>query len=288
LYLYDKVVGTETSCISASNNTWRDSQASITIYVGQPNTWLIFGNNTPWLLLSFNDEIYSSDSYQEGNFTDSNDHSIQYTYSILQVNGSNNIPHGISINQKTGKITFDYQSDVKLDNMQVMVGDNTTNPDIYQHYHINTIIFKYDTYDIYNIQFGELEIFPGTMNFTYNGSSEDIINKKYVTGRCTFILVNQLSLLKTKQTWQWQTEILQNNKKAYLTGTIITNAETLLTPGNLWNLILSEQQKALCLYTINNGPISRRGDWVSYLYAVGKTDELQASKLYLYITINSV
>ncbi len=286
---------TEINCLATNNNSWSDISATSTILVEKPNTWLIFKNNTPWLLLSFNAQIYdpnivysSSNPYisSAGLFTNSVEPLINYTYSIITVNNSYIIPSEITINKSNGKITFDNIPAYEY-KVQVLVGDKKTNSGIYQNYQINNFTFIYDSYDIYNIQFSELEILQGSANFTYNGSTDN--NKKYVAGMCTFLLVNQLNEPEEKNIWQWEVEIIQNNKKATLTGTVITNAGIILTPEYLWNIILSDQQKTSCILTLDkDDPITNRSNLNSYLYAVGKTDEFQISKLYLFITINPV
>ncbi len=102
----------------------------------------------------------------------------------------------------------------------------------------------------------------------------------YVSGKCSFILVNKKSGIGGSLTWQWQTEIVQDNVKSYLTGTINTAGGTLITPAILWNAILNEQQRTLCTVTLKES--SEEDEESGILFAVGKTIELE-SKLYLYI-----
>jgi hypothetical protein len=292
----NKAFGKETNCLASNNNTWSDSQATSTINIEKPTTWLIFNNNTPWLLLSFNAEIYDPNTVISGKnpyithaglFINSIVPLIDYTYSIITVNNSYIMPLQIKINKSNGKIIFENITGSEY-KVQVLVGDNTTVSGIYQHYQINYFTLIYEPYDIYNITFSKLLILEDSMNFTYKGYTDNINNRKYVSGKCSFILVNQSDSYGGKQTWQWQTEIIQNNKKAYLTGTIITNNGILLTPEYLWNLILYNQQKTLCTFTLDKyNPVAQRNDLVSYLYVVGRTDETNVSKLYLFTTINS-
>jgi hypothetical protein len=136
-----------------------------------------------------------------------------------------------------------------------------------------------NTYNIYTITFSELVDSRNSLYFTYKGDSEDISNPKYVAGSCSFQLVNQKSGIGGTQTWQWQTEILQNNVKSYLTGTINTSAGTFLTPQNLWATILKEQQKTLCTLTLDK---NTDDSVYNILYVVGRTELV--SKLYLYIS----
>lgn len=139
----------------------------------------------------------------------------------------------------------------------------------------------HESYNIFTIKFSQLVETIDTLSFTYTGIDNIILEEPvYVAGRCSFILVNQESGIGKPLTWQWQTEIVQNNVKAYLTGTINTAGGTLITPAILWNAILNEQQRTLCSVTLK--ATSDEDEELGVLYAVGKTVELE-SKLYLYI-----
>ena len=73
-----------------------------------------------------------------------------------------------------------------------------------------------------------------------------------------------------------------------MTGTILIDAGILLTAEYLWNLTLYNQQKTLCNVTLNKNDSNYNNNVINYLYAVGRTDELQVSKLYLYIIRNLI
>jgi len=139
----------------------------------------------------------------------------------------------------------------------------------------------HESYNVFTISFSQLVDNIDTLSFTYTGVDNISLEEPvYVTGKCSFILVNQKSGIGGTQTWQWQTEIVQNNVKSYLTGTINTNAGTLLTPEKIWDSMLNEQQKTLCTLTLDKNTYE---SVYNVLYAVGKTELV--SKLYLYITL---
>jgi len=151
------------------------------------------------------------------------------------------------------------------------------------------IIYYYikDIYHVFTITFSEflesLSVPSGSsIYFTYKGESYDDIDTKYVAGSCSLQLVNQQNEIGGTQTWQWQTDILQNNIRASLTGTIYTSAGILITPEFLWNLMLKEQKKTLCTITLDKNEFKSVSN---VLYVVGTTELV--SKLYLFITSNS-
>jgi len=130
----DKVIGTATNCISSNNNTWSDSQATSTILVSQPNTWLNFNNNTAWLLLSFNAQIYDPNSlelvYETSGNSDAGLFTPNYQYSII-----NNPDSKISIDPSTGILTFPNTLQVNTYIINVLVGK--LNNKIYNSYNYN-------------------------------------------------------------------------------------------------------------------------------------------------------
>ena len=107
------------NCISTEdliqpNNEWLDKNASDTLLIGS-NVWIdISIQNVPWLLNTFDEEIYSPNTVIDrtgyispsGNFIDTNIPQVNYSYDIITVNDSYNIPNGITINSNNGKITF--------------------------------------------------------------------------------------------------------------------------------------------------------------------------------------
>ena len=130
----DKVIGTQTNCISSNNITWSDSQATSTILVSQPNTWLSFNDNTPWLLLSFNAQIYDPNSlelvYETSGNSNAGLFTPNYQYSII-----NNPDSKISIASSTGILTFPNTLQVNTYIINVLVGKLNNN--IYNSYNYN-------------------------------------------------------------------------------------------------------------------------------------------------------
>ena len=104
--------------------------------------------------------------------------------------------------------------------------------------------------------------------------------KEYVAGECNFTLVDKSSKLGGDQTWQWEVEIQQNNVKVYLTGTVVTPSGILITPGFLWNEILSCQKKSNASITLDCNSNSNLNE---IALVVGTSELPKKGKLYLYV-----
>jgi hypothetical protein len=288
----NKVVGTQTNCLASGNNTWNDA-ISQTILTGTPISistnnpglaWTTIATNTPYVLSSYNAQLYepnnaiSSIPYTttEGLFQPG------YTYQLVYNNQIDNIATtSVFVYKGIAPSYYDYNFNTftftNKDSSNLL--DLFVNP-------TEGIIYYYnkDIYNVYTITFSEFLESPSassgaSLYFTYKGESYDDSIIKYVAGSCSLQLVNQTNGIGKPLTWQWQTDILQNNIRASLTGTIYTNSGIFLTPAFLWNLMLNEQKKTLCNITLAKNtykPVA------NILYAVGTTEIV--SKLYLYIT----
>ena len=289
----NKVVGTQTNCIASGNNTW-DDETSQTILTGSPTsistnnpgtTWATIVTNTPYVLSLYDDELYDPNNASSSLPYTTSQGLFQpdYTYQQVYNNQKNNTSTtSVFVYKGTAPSYYDYN----FNTFTFTNTDCSSNLDLYVN-PTDGIIYYYnkDTYNVYNITFSEFLETPSastgtSLYFTYKGESEDDNVIKYVVGSCSLQLVNQKNEIGGTQTWQWETNILQNNIRASLTGTIYTSAGILLTPEFLWNLMLKEQQKTLCTLTLDKNtdiPVA------NVLYAVGTTEIV--SKLYLYITL---
>ena len=288
----NKIVGTQTNCIASGNNTW-DDETSQTILTGSPTsistnnpgtTWATINTNTPYVLSLYDDELYDPNNASSSLPYTTSQGLFQPEYSYQQVYNSltNNVSTtSVFVYKGTAPSYYDYN----FNTFTFTNTDCSSNLDLYVN-PTDGIIYYYnkDIYNVYTITFSEFLESPATQSgtslyFTYKGESEDDNVIKYVAGSCSLQLVNQKNEIGGSQTWQWETNILQDNIRASLTGTIYTSAGILPTPEFLWNLMLKEQQKTLCTLTLDKNTVN---DVSNVLYAVGTTEII--SKLYLYIT----
>ena len=130
--------------------TWYDSNANLTInqYTPSQNIWTDINSlsSSPWLLSSFNSNIYNPNSYTS-NPLDTSTYTTSpglfqttYTYSIIKVNNSYTIPSNISISTTTGRITFTTPSTSYI--VDVLVGKSSGSSSY--EYNINSFTYTYD------------------------------------------------------------------------------------------------------------------------------------------------
>lgn len=156
-----------------------------------------------------------------------------------------------------------------------------------------------ELYNEFNVTFKNYVETPESIYFAYKGVSRISEKKEYVSGNFS------LTLLETTyepeadgcyfvcQRWQWQMDILQNNKKAYLKGTTVLNYLNCPDPDNpapapfpyyspdiIWFQTLLLKQKTVCSLTLNE---SSAGSEVGQLWAAGTNPNPGAGILYLYI-----
>ena len=160
--------GTTENCYSTNGvENWNDTTA-LSSLIYSPDVWTDINSNpsTPWLLSTFNANIYNPDSYT-GN---SNPGLFQpnYIYSIIKVNDSYTIPSNISINTGTGIITF--TSPITSYIVKVLVSKGTS-PNNYE-YNINTFTYIYTT--------------PYTNPWLLSSFNANIYNPNSYSGNSTF------------------------------------------------------------------------------------------------------
>ena len=138
------IKGTASNCYFTNGiSNWNDSSAN-SLLITNTNVWTDINNNstTPWLLSSFNSNIYSPNSYTGNSTTYTTDQGLfqsNYTYSIFKINGSYNISTTIITNTNNGKITFTNPSTSYTVNVLVY---KVINGNYYQ-YNINTFTYTY-------------------------------------------------------------------------------------------------------------------------------------------------
>ena len=140
------------------------------------------------------------------------------------------------------------------------------------------------SYDIYNVNFGDLNSTGNFINFSFSGNNGDLLSKKYVAGECNFFLVNSEPGIGRPQTWQWNVTLENDNLHSVLTGVIGVSSGVRITQGSLWNLILNKRKKTIGNLTLDSPNIlDSSDDLYNIVYTVGLSESSDSGNLYLYI-----
>jgi hypothetical protein len=133
-----------------ANGIWSDATANASgaltgtptsLYVNNPGTtWTTLATNTPYVLSSYNAQLYSPNAYvnPSGTYTYTSTPGLllQKTYSILSVNNAAT-PSSITIDSGTGALSFNFSSDTyEIFNIKVIASQGTA-PN-YSGYNVNS------------------------------------------------------------------------------------------------------------------------------------------------------
>ena len=127
----------QSNIVTSSNGSWKDSEANlaltgIPIYYDISTTWISLDPNTPYLLSSYNSEIYSPNIATSNiNQYISDPGLFDSLYKIISVNHNENV----SINQSNGILTI-HQNNINLYTVNVISYNLDANNNYYN-YNIN-------------------------------------------------------------------------------------------------------------------------------------------------------